>query len=121
MKERRPYTFKSSKKLWAKAKTLIAGGSQGTRCPEYPEYPIYFTRAKGCRMWDVDGNEFIDLLCSIGPIILGYAYDRVDNAVREILKDSFQSSMNHPVQLELAKILIELVPCAERVRFLKTG
>ena len=116
-----PYTFEKSKQLWQRARQLIAGGTQGTRQPLYPEYPAYFTRAKGCRMWDVDGNEFLDLLCSIGPVLLGYAYDRVDDAAREIIRDSFQSSSNHPVQLELAQLLIDMVPCAERVRFLKTG
>lgn len=72
-------------------------------------------------MWDVDGNEFIDLLCSIGPIILGYAYEPVDEAAIAVIWDSFQSSSNHPVQLDLARLLVEMVPCAERVRFLKTG
>lgn len=118
---RTPYTFKKSKMLWAEAQALIPGGSQGTRTPEYSEFPAYFERAKGCRMWDVDGNEFIDLLCSIGPIILGYAYKRVDDAVRSVMRTSFQSSMNHPIQLELARLLIDMIPCAERVRFLKTG
>ncbi|HBG77914.1 MAG TPA: hypothetical protein DDW84_03550 [Phycisphaerales bacterium] len=118
---RKQYSFENSKKLWLEAQDIIPGGSQATRAPLYPEFPTYFKKAKGCRMWDVDGNEFIDLLCSIGPIILGYAYDRVDNAVREIMKDSFQSSMNHPIQLELARLLIEVIPCAEQVRFLKTG
>ena len=117
----KPYTFDKSRQLWQQAQKLIAGGTQGTRQPLYPEYPAYFTRAKGCHMWDVDGNKFIDLLCSIGPVLLGYAYDRVDDAARAIIEDSFQSSSNHPVQLELAQLLIETVPCAERVRFLKTG
>jgi glutamate-1-semialdehyde 2,1-aminomutase len=118
---RKPYTFTKSKKLWVRAQKLIASGSQITRHPLYPEFPIYFDRCKGCRMWDVDGNEFIDLLCSIGPIILGYAYGRVDRAVRSVLATSFQSSMNHPIQLELAELLIDAIPSAERVRFLKTG
>lgn len=118
---RKPYSFTTSKKLWKKANTLIAGGTQGTRQPLYDHYPAYFVRAKGCRMWDADGNEFIDLLCSIGPVLLGYAYAPVDRAVREILRTSFQSSTNHPVQLELAELLIEMIPSAERVRFFKTG
>ena len=118
---RRPYRFTQSKKLWARAQTLIPGGSQTTRRPEMTEWPIYFDRAKGCRMWDVDGNEFIDFLCSIGPVMLGYAYPRVDNAARAIMAASFQSSMNHPIQLELAQQLIKMIPCAEKVRFLKTG
>ena len=121
MTMRKPCQFRNSKKLWKEAQKVIPGGSQGTRRPNYPEFPIYFDRCKGCRMWDVDGNEFIDLLCSIGPIILGYAYEPVDEAARKIMKTSFQSSMNHPIQLELARLLIELIPCAEQVRFLKTG
>ena len=118
---RKPLTFERSKALWHDAQGLIAGGTQGTRQPLYEEYPAYFARAKGCRMWDVDGNEFIDLLCSIGPVLLGYAYEPVDDAARAIIADSFQSSSNHPVQLELARELIEMIPSAERVRFLKTG
>jgi glutamate-1-semialdehyde aminotransferase len=120
-KVREEYSFNRSGELWQYAQTLIPGGSQGTRCPLYPEFPSYFASAKGCRMWDVDGNEFIDLLCSIGPIILGYAYDRVDDAACNIIRSSFQSSANHPVQLELAELLIQTIPCAEKVRFFKTG
>jgi glutamate-1-semialdehyde aminotransferase len=93
----------------------------GTRGPLFEDYPTYFQRAKGCRMWDVDGNEYIDLLCSIGPIILGYCYDRVDNAAVDIIRNSFQSSANHPNQIELAELLVDAIPCAERVRLLKTG
>jgi glutamate-1-semialdehyde aminotransferase len=118
---KKPYKFTLSKKKWKEAQTIVAGGSQGTRTPMYSDFPIYFTKASGCRMWDADGNEFIDLLCSIGPVLLGYAYKPVDDAVRAMLKDSFQSSMNHPIQLELGKLLIDIIPCAERVRFLKTG
>lgn len=115
------YEFTRSKELWAEAQKYIPGGSQGTRQPEYSDYPIFFDRAKGCRMWDVDGNEYIDFLCSIGPVLLGYAYDPVDDAVREIMRTSFQSSMNHPVLIDVARLLTEMIPCAEGVRFMKTG
>ena len=97
--QRRPYTFTQSQHLCERAHQFIPGGSQHTRSQLYPDWPSYFARAKGCRMWDLDGNEFIDLLCSIGPIILGYAYDRVDNAVIDVIRSSFQSSTNHPVQV----------------------
>jgi glutamate-1-semialdehyde 2,1-aminomutase len=118
---REQYKFAESQRLWTEAQKYIPGGSQGTRQPEYPEYPIFFDRAKGCRMWDVDGNEYIDFLCSIGPILLGYAYKPVDDAVREIISTSFQSSMNHPVMIDVARLLTEMIPCAEGVRFMKTG
>jgi len=115
------YSFGESRRLFEQAKKVIAGGAQGTRQPLHPDFPTYFSRAKGCRMWDVDGNEFIDLLCSIGPVILGYAYDRVDEAAISMIRESFQSSTNHPIQIELAERLVSMIPCAERVRILKTG
>ena len=118
---RKIYSFENSKKLWSQAKQVIAGGTTGTCQPLYSEFPAFFTRAKGCRMWDADGNEFIDLLCSIGPVILGYAYDRVDNAAHDIIKSSFQSSTSHPIIIELAKELIQIIPSAEKVQFFKTG
>ena len=65
MMTKKPYKFTKSKKLWAKAQTLIPGGSQGTRQPECPQWPLYFDRAKGCRMWDVDGNEYGSTLNSV--------------------------------------------------------
>jgi glutamate-1-semialdehyde 2,1-aminomutase len=116
-----PYQFANSKALYERAKRVIPAGSQITRLPQFDEYPIYFDRAKGCRAWDVDGNEFIDFLCSVGPIILGYAYDRVDDAVRRVMKQSFQSPMNTPHQIELAELLAQTVPSCEKSRFFKTG
>ena len=115
------YQFTKSKRLWDKARTVIAGGSTSMRQPHCDPCPMYFERAKGCRMWDIDGNEFIDLLCSIGPITLGYAYKKVDDAARAVMKQSFQSSMNHPLAVEFASELVRLIPCAERVKFCKTG
>ena len=113
--------FSKSNKMWKEAQKVIAGGSTGMRQPHGDKCPMFFERAKGCRMWDVDGNEFIDLYCSIGPITLGYAYKKVDDAVKAIIKDSFQSCMNHPVSIELAKLLTEFIPCAELVKYSKTG
>ncbi len=118
---RKPYRFKESQRLWAQTQRVMGKGGQFSRLPRSSQYPVYFERSKGCRMWDVDGNEFLDLLCGIGPIILGYAYKRVDDAAREVMKTSFQSSMNHPLQLELAKLLIKAIPCAQSARIYKTG
>jgi glutamate-1-semialdehyde aminotransferase len=115
------YQFTHSKALFERAKRVIPAGSEITRVPRFAEYPIYFERAKGCRAWDVDGNEFLDFLCSIGPIILGYAYDRVDEAVRRVVEQSFQSPMNSPHQVQLAELLAETVPSCQKSRFFKTG
>ena len=116
-----PYQFTNSKALYERAKRVIPAGSQITRLPRFDEYPIYFERAKGCRAWDVDGNEFIDFLCSVGPVILGYAYDRVDDAVRRVMDTSFQSPMNTPHQIQLAEVLAQVVPSCQKSRFFKTG
>ncbi len=116
-----PYQFTNSRALHERAQRVIPAGSQITRLPRYDDYPIYFERAKGCRAWDVDGNEFIDFLCSIGPVILGYAYDRVDAAVRRVMDSSFQSSMNTPHQIDLAELLAKVIPSCDKSRFFKTG
>ncbi|MEK6571106.1 MAG: aminotransferase class III-fold pyridoxal phosphate-dependent enzyme [Bacteroidota bacterium] len=83
--------------------------------------PFYIKRGKGCRIWDIDGREFIDYRLSLGPVILGYCYPEVDRAVREQLKNGVLFSMASPLELELAKLVHECVPCADMVRFMKTG
>ena len=72
-------------------------------------------------MWDLDGNEYIDFLCGVGPVILGHAYEPVTNAVIEQLKKGSAFSVNNPVEVALAELLIETIPCAEMVRFCKAG
>lgn len=83
--------------------------------------PIYLQRGKNAHVWDVDGNEFIDYNMAIGPLSLGYAYETVDQAVAEQLKDGITFSMMHPLEVEVAELIRELVPNAESVRFSKTG
>jgi len=83
--------------------------------------PFYIKRGKGCRIWDIDGKEYIDYRMSLGPVILGYCYPEVDRAVREQLKEGVLFSMASPCELELAKLITDVVPCAEMVRFMKTG
>ena len=83
--------------------------------------PCYLVRGEGCRVWDVDGNEYVDFRAGLGPITLGYAYPAVVEAVQKQAADGFVYSYAHPLEVALAKDLIELIPCAEQVRFLKTG
>jgi glutamate-1-semialdehyde 2,1-aminomutase len=83
--------------------------------------PKYIKCGKGSHVWDVDGNEFIDYNMGIGPISLGYSYDKVDNAIIEQLKDGITFSLMHPLEVEVAELIRYIIPNAESVRFSKTG
>ena len=83
--------------------------------------PIYAERAKGCRIWDVDGNEYIDWTSGVGPIILGYADEVVDNAVKEQISRGTITTLITENSVELAEELVRLIPSAEMVRYAKGG
>ena len=83
--------------------------------------PCFLVRGSGCRVWDVDDNEYIDFRNGLGPITLGYAYPAVNEAVQRQLADGAVFSYAHPLEVEVAERLVDAVPCAESVRFLKTG
>lgn len=114
-----------SRELFEEAKTLVPGGVLGARKPAdfiEGEYPIFLEYGKGCRLIDVDGNEFIDFLCGYGPIILGYREDEVDDAViRQIKEKGFCFTLTQRYQNDLAKQLTRLVPSSGLSIFLKTG
>jgi 3-aminobutanoyl-CoA transaminase len=114
-----------SQELFEEAKRLVPGGVLGARKPSdfiEGEYPIFLEYGKGCRLTDVDGNEYIDFLCGYGPIILGYREEEVDDAViRQIRDKGFCFTLTQRYQNQLAKKLTELVPCSEMSIFLKTG
>ena len=120
--------LKNSKgqKLYKKAKTLIPGGTQLlSKRPEMfaPDvWPSYYSKAKGCRVWDLDEWEYIDMsIMSVGACILGYADDDVDAAVIESIKKGVNSSLNCPEEVELAEALIELHPWFVMVRYTRSG
>jgi glutamate-1-semialdehyde 2,1-aminomutase len=83
--------------------------------------PKYLARGKGSHVWDVDGNEFIDFNMGIGPLSLGYAYDKVDDAIKQQLKDGITFSLMHPLEVEVAEMLHEIIPNAESIRYSKSG
>ncbi|MBL8006031.1 MAG: aminotransferase class III-fold pyridoxal phosphate-dependent enzyme [Ignavibacteria bacterium] len=83
--------------------------------------PKYLKKGKGSHVWDVDGNEFLDFNMGIGPVVLGYCYDKVDNAVRKQLEEGITFSLMHPLEVELSEKIRSIVPNAESVRFSKTG
>ncbi|HWX25372.1 MAG TPA: aminotransferase class III-fold pyridoxal phosphate-dependent enzyme [Vicinamibacteria bacterium] len=83
--------------------------------------PKYLRRGKGAHVWDVDGNEYIDYSMGVGPLSLGYAYAAVDEAIRAQLEDGITFSLMHPLEVEVAELIAEVIPGAESVRFSKTG
>jgi glutamate-1-semialdehyde-2,1-aminomutase len=116
--------FEKSVKLYEEAKDLIPGGVTSARRPNKfveGKYPVFFSRGKGSHSWDVDENEFIDWVCSFGPLILGHCNERVDKAVIEDIKNGFCFTMVNPIQNAFAKKLIEIIPCAEMVRMVTSG
>jgi len=114
-----------SEKLYARATGLIPAYTQ-TLAKGPTQYvdgvaPKYLQRAKGSHVWDVDGNEYIDFNMAIGPISLGYAYPAVDDAIRRQLDDGITFSLVHPLEVEVAELVSEVVPNAESVRYTKAG
>jgi len=101
----------------ASTQTLAKGPGQYVRGVA----PKYLERGKGARVWDVDGNEYLDYQMGIGPISLGYAYAAVDAAISAQLRDGITFSMMHPLEVELAELIRQIVPGAAMVRFSKTG
>lgn len=83
--------------------------------------PLFIQRGKGSRVWDVDGNEYIDFINSLAAITLGYCDSDVDAAVRAQLDDGVIYSLPHPLEMQVAEQIVKLVPCAEKVRFGKNG
>jgi glutamate-1-semialdehyde 2,1-aminomutase len=85
-------------------------------------WPGYYSKAKGAYVWDLDGNEYLDMSISgIGAAVLGYADDEVDDAVKKAITDGVVSSLNCPEEVELADILCELHPWADMVRYARSG
>src|SRR5208283_3685864 len=78
--------------------------------------PVFLAKGKGCRVWDVDGNEYVDYIQGLLPNILGYAHDEVNAAVTAQLGQGHSFSLPHPLEVELAERLTRLIPCAEKVR-----
>jgi glutamate-1-semialdehyde aminotransferase len=83
--------------------------------------PKYLEKGKGSHVWDVDGNEYIDFNMGIGPLSLGYAYPKIDEAIKKQLEDGITFSLMHPLEVEVAKLINEVVPNAESIRYSKTG
>jgi glutamate-1-semialdehyde aminotransferase len=111
--------------LWERALRVIPGGTQTlSKAPSQfvdGVSPKFLRRGSGSHVWDVDDNEYIDYPMALGPILLGYDHPAVTTAVLAQVREGTTFTLMHPLEVELAELLVELVPCAERVRFAKNG
>ena len=111
--------------MLARAEKVIPLGTQtfSKSWLQYPRgiSPLYLTHGRNARAWDVDGHQYVDLVCGLLPIILGYCDPDVDEAIREQLCEGITFSLAHSLEIDLAERLVDLIPCAEAVRFGKNG
>lgn len=113
-----------SMQMYEESQRLSPGGMMGIRRPYNfvpGEYPIFLERGHGGHIVDVDGNDYIDMLCAYGPIIMGYDEPEINDAVIAQMQKGFCFSLVQPIQNELEQKLIDIIPSAERVILVKTG
>ena len=114
-----------SSEYWARAEGIIPAGTQtfskGPTQFVKGVAPTYLQSGKGSHVLDVDGNEYIDYVMALGPITLGYSYPQVNEAIMRQLEQGITFSLMHPLEVELSELLIEIIPCAQMVRFGKNG
>lgn len=120
-----PLLLAESEKLLARSSRVIPGGAQ-TYSKSWRQHirgvsPIFLERGAGARVWDADGNEYVDLVQGLLPNILGYAHAEVDRAAYERAAMGHSLSLPHRLEVELAERLVRLIPCADTVRFAKNG
>jgi glutamate-1-semialdehyde 2,1-aminomutase len=116
----------TGQELWKRAKQIIPGGNMllSKRAEMFlPEqWPAYYSKAKGCKVWDMDGKEYIDMcIMGIGTNTLGYGHEEVDAAVLKTVQDGNMSTLNCPEEVYLAEKLIEIHPWADMARFARSG
>ena len=119
-------TLGTGQKLWKRAKRVIPGGNMllSKRAEMFlpDQWPAYFSKAKGCKLWDLDGKEYIDMsIMGIGTNILGYGHPEVDEAVMQTVLAGNMSTLNCPEEVYLAEKLVELHPWADMVRLARSG
>ena len=111
--------------LWRKAARAIPNGTQcfskGPTQFSFGACPVFLTKGKGAKVTDIDGNEFIDYGMGLHSVILGYSHPEVTKEVMSAVEKGINLTLMHPLEEEVAAILIDRIPCADMIRFTKTG
>lgn len=116
----------TGQKLWQRARKVIPGGNMllSKRAEMFlpGQWPAYFSKAKGCRVWDLDGREYLDMsIMGIGTNILGYGHEEVDEAVQRTVNLGNMSTFNCPEEVYLAEKLVAMHPWADMAHFSRSG
>jgi glutamate-1-semialdehyde-2,1-aminomutase len=115
----------NQEKLWQNAVELMPRGTQTmSKCPDQfvdGVYPKFIKSAKGAYLTDINGKKYLDYMCALGPIILGYNHSSTNKAIKQQMKDGIIFSLPTLLEQELAQLITEVIPCAEQVRFGKNG
>jgi glutamate-1-semialdehyde 2,1-aminomutase len=117
--------FINSLELFNKAKNLTPLAAQtyskSYRYHTFGNAPIFLSHGKGSKVWDIDGNRYIDFVCALGPVTVGYNNRKINSSISRQLKKGITFSLPHPISILLAEKLTKIIPGVEMVRFLKNG
>jgi glutamate-1-semialdehyde 2,1-aminomutase len=117
--------YKKSEQLLDRSLRSIPIGTQtfSKSLTQYPRgvSPFFIEKGKGSKIYDVDGNKYIDFVNSLAAVTLGYCDEDIDKAVKTQMKNGVTFSLPHILEIEVAEKLIDIIPCAEKVRFAKNG
>jgi glutamate-1-semialdehyde 2,1-aminomutase len=118
-----PISTEKSRQLYQRTQgVLIEGSSSSSRGPvNYGEYPIFMQRGRGSRLYDVDGNEYIDWMMGFGALPLGHAHPEIVEAIAQAAASGAHFATATEVEIEVAELIQKIVPNAERIRFANTG
>lgn len=119
-------TMNKGQKLWRRAKGIIPGGNMllSKRAEMFlpDNWPAYYSKSKGCKVWDLDNKEYVDVsIMGIGTNTLGYGHEEVDDSVRKVISNGNMSTLNCPEEVYLAEELIKLNPWSDMVKFARSG
>ena len=125
-KSNKNFSLNKGQRLWKRAKaTILGGNSLLSKNPNLflpNKWPTYFSKSKGCKVWDLDNNSYVDMsLMGVGTNILGYSNSEVDNVVKKVIKKGNLTPLNCPEEVFLAEKLLNIHPWAEKVKFARTG
>ena len=119
------YSYKNSEEMLERALKSIPLASQtfSKSKAQFPvgASPLFLDRGKGSKVWDIDGNEYIDFMNGLLSVSIGYADEDITNAVCKQIQNGVSFSLPHRLEMEVAEKLISMIPCAEKVRFGKNG